>query len=102
MPRDKEGNILTWKEYRARWKGGIQKITALQQTKVSLMGQLITLAGIVFGLVVSILARAWWLSVILLGALIVSLVQLLGTYQKYFSLKELMTLINKEEGRTNE
>jgi hypothetical protein len=90
---DVEGNKLTFKEFMARWKKGIEGITPLQQSKSSLMGSVIVLVGIFWGMVVTFFAQIWWLFVILLGSLIVSLTALLGTYQKYSSFKKIDNLI---------
>jgi hypothetical protein len=70
-----------------RWKKGIEGITPLQQTKTSLMGVHIVLAGIFWGIVVIAIAQIWWLFVILIGSLIVTITQWIGTYQKYKKFK---------------
>jgi hypothetical protein len=93
MLKDKEGNKLTWKQYRARWKEGIQAITPLQQTKTNLIGQWIVLIGIVIGLIATFRLKLWWLCIILIGSSIISITSLLGFYQKYFILRDLDKII---------
>jgi len=86
--RDKEGNYLTTKEFFARWKEGIQKVTPLQQTKISLQGVVMVLVGVIIGLI-STFTAVWWLFIILLGSLFLTSVNLIGTLQRYFALKQL-------------
>ena len=87
--RDKEGNYLTTKEFFARWKEGIQKVTPLQQTKISLQGVVMVLVGVIIGLISTFMTAVWWLFIILLGSLFLTSVNLIGTSQRYFALKQL-------------
>ena len=57
--RDKEGNYLTTKEFLARWKKGIQSVTPLQQTKISLQGVVLVLIGVLVGIVSSFMIGIW-------------------------------------------
>ncbi len=102
--KDKQGNKLGFKEFFGRWKKGIEGISPLQQTRTQLMGMWITLTGIVAGIVVNALVRMknmwWWITIILVGSLIVASVQMIGTYQKYVCQKEaqrVMDELNQEK-----
>lgn len=87
--KDKKGKDVSGKEFIERWKGGIERVTPIQQLKVSLFGYTIIVAGILFGLVSTYIASLWWLFTILSGSLIVTGVQVLGTYQRFLMLKKL-------------
>ena len=89
MPKDKEGNKITWKEFGRRWKEGINGITQLQQTKMQLQSIYIIIIGILFGITICFLniKNLWWLSIILIGGLYNSGVQLISLYQKINFLK---------------
>ena len=93
--RDKEGNYLTTKEFLERWKKGIQKVTPLQQTKISLQGVVLVLIGVVVGIVSSFMIGIWWLVIILFGSLFLTVINLIGTLQRYFSLKEIEKQFNE-------
>ena len=95
--KDKQGNELTFKEFMDRWKKGVEGITPLQQTKATISGTYITLAGIVLGIIASIIAFKvmWWVVVILIGAFIITFMQLVGLWQK-------MRLFKMMEGGQNE
>jgi len=93
--RDKEGNYLTTKEFLARWKKGIQSVTPLQQTKISLQGVVLVLIGVVVGIVSSFMIGIWWLVIILFGSLFLTVINLIGTLQRYFSLKEIEKQFNE-------
>ena len=85
--KDTKGEKLNSKQFFKRWGEGIEGITPLQQTKTQLMGTWITITGIVAGIVVNVLIRIedmwWWITIILVGSLIITGVQMIGTYQKY-------------------
>jgi type III secretory pathway component EscU len=87
--KDASGKKVTGKEFIERFKAGVEKATPLQQAKAMFPGYFIILAGICFGLVSTALMKTWWLFIILVGSLIISLVQLLGAYQKYLILKRI-------------
>ena len=82
--KDKEGNELTFKEFMARWKSGIESVNPLQQTKMQIWSTLIILIGIICGIIMTALAfkSAWWLTIILVGALFNTSIQFLGLWQK--------------------
>jgi len=82
--KDKQGNKLTFKEFMARWRNGIEGVDAYQQTKMQIISTLIILIGIICGIIITLftLKTVWWLTIILGGALFNTLVQLLGLWQK--------------------
>ena len=96
---DKKGNKVTLKKFLGRWKDGIEGISPVQQTKTQLMGMWITITGIVAGIVVNALVRMknmwWWITIILVGSLIVAGVQMIGTYQKYRVQSEAQKVMDK-------
>jgi len=92
---DRKGNKLTKEQFMERWKSGIEKVTPLQNTKVTLIGQVIVLTGIVLGIIVNIVFSIWWLVVILIGSLIISLMATLGTYQKYITLNKMEKMMQE-------
>ncbi len=87
----KDGAQLTLKQFFKRWGQGIEGITARQQKFTQLLGTWIVITGILAGIIINLLIRLentwWWLEIILTGSLIISLVQLVGTYQSYKRLK---------------
>jgi hypothetical protein len=82
--KDKSGKQLTGKEFLERWKQGMQKITELQQLKITYKNNWIIIIGLIAGIVASSFAfkTLWWLIIVLVGALFNSLVAQLGTWQK--------------------
>jgi len=97
MPRDKLGKKLTWKEFFARWKRGIEEITPVQQSSVMYKNTFIMLIGILLGIIFTLfnLKNLWWLTIILSSAFVNTLVVQIGNFQKYQLLKR-MFANNKE------
>jgi len=91
MPKTKEGEKITWKEFMSRWKKGIEGITDEQRLKAQLSGINIQMLGVFFGLIVTGLAleSLWWVFIILVGAFTVVLTQRLGVKQQLNLLKKL-------------
>ena len=91
MPKDKQGNKLTWKQFFKRWGEGIEGITPIQKLKTQLLGTKITLLGIFLGLCVSVYGwnNLWWVGIILTGAFINTAVQYLGLKQQLNMLKNM-------------
>jgi len=85
----KDGNGLTIKQFLKRWKKGVEGITPLQQTKTTLWSFPLILGGITTGVVISILNRAWWLTLILCGSFPITSMQILSTWQKYKQQKKI-------------
>lgn len=96
MPTDKSGKKITWKEFFARWKQGIQKVTPLQQIQVNLWGYLLVFAGIIWGIGLSFKLKQWWLFTILLGSFIITSTTVLGVLQKYLILKNIEKIMKME------
>lgn len=88
--KDKEGNKITTKEFMARWKDGIEGITPLQKIKTQLTATRIQLIGLTCGLVMTIIAykSLWWVTIVLVGALINTGIQCLGLTQQKNALKK--------------
>lgn len=78
---------VEFKDFLQQWKVGMEKVTPLQQTIVTLMGQWISMIGIAWGIIFSIMLAYWWMMVILIGGVIVLGTQILGTWQKKQVLK---------------
>ena len=88
MIKDKQGKDYTIRQFFAKWKSGMQGITPLQMQQSQRWGYLITIAGIIYGIVYSALTKSWWLSIILIGSLIVIATQLIGCWQQIKVLKD--------------
>ena len=99
--KDREGNWITAKEFGQRWKAGIQDVRPIQQTRSQLVFTMITLIGIMCGVVVTALnfKSLWWLCIILVAAFGNTGVAWVGIYQKYTQLKKSDDMI---KGGTNE
>lgn len=82
--RDKQGNALSFREFMARWKKGIEGVTPFQQLKAQMFSTLVMLLGFVCGIVVTLFAfkSSWWITIILLGGLLNTSIQYLGQWQK--------------------
>lgn len=81
----KNGDKLSFKEFLKRWKSGVVDITPLQQTTTTLWSFIPVVAGIVWGISVTFIGKIYWMSLILVGSLPITLIQVIGTYQKYKS-----------------
>lgn len=94
--KKKDGTTLTIKQFLKEWGKGIDGITPIQITFSQLLGNYIVLAGIISGIIVNALVRMenvwWWVEIILVGSLLLTLLAFLGTLQKYRRIK----LINKQ------
>lgn len=96
MPFKKStGEYKTWKEFFKEWKQGIEKVTPLQQSIMSLWGITISTIGIIWGIIFSFTIGYKWMAVILVGGLIVAGVQFLGMYQRKVLLKRMEDSFNK-------
>ena len=78
-------------EFIKRWKSGIMSITPYQQSVIQIRGQIISLVGVLIGIFMAIKLKYLWLVIILGGALIVTLSQMIGIYQKINLLREIET-----------
>ena len=77
---DKYGNKLTLKQFKERYKEGVDKITPKQMLQSNIFFQQIMMLGFFFGLCLAIYnyKTMWWLAIILLGGLGINVVQYLG------------------------
>ena len=80
----KSGERITIKEFFHRWRLGIDSVDAYQQTVLQIWSTWIILIGILCGIVMTALAfkNVWWLTIILVGALFNTSIQMLGLIQK--------------------
>lgn len=104
--KDRLGKPVKTKEFLTRWKQGIEGITPLQSTKTSIMGNWITLTGVIAGMIVNALVRIgnqwWWIEIILLGSFILIGIQMISLLQKYWKLKkteEVMKQLNQTKNK---
>ena len=47
------------------------------------------LVGVIIGLISTFMTGVWWLFIVLIGSLFLTTVNLIGTLQRYFALKNL-------------
>ena len=90
--KDKAGNKIQAKEFMKRWGKGIEGITPVQQTRTMILGTWLIITGIIWGLVIVAMSRTWWMFVILLGSLPITIMQMVGLYQKYSKQKEVQKI----------
>ena len=83
-----EGEELNIKEFFKQWKLGIQGVTPLQQIKVTLWAFLPIFGGISWGLVITFIAKMYWVTAILCGSLPLTTIQFISTLQKYLALRK--------------
>ena len=103
MPTNpKTGEKVTWKEFFRRWKKGMQEVTPLQQCVSTMFGQIVSLIGVVWGIIFSIRLGYWWMMVILIGGLIVLGVQMLGNWQRKAILQNMEDMMKIAESNTQE
>ena len=84
MFKTKTGEKITWNEFFKRWKQGIAEITPAQNLRASITGTWITISGIILGIIASAInyKNTWWVVIILVGALIITGLQLITMKQK--------------------
>ena len=100
--KDKEGNKLKFKEFMKRWKKGMEGVTPLQQVKTTLWSYPLIFGGIIWGIVVTIINKTYWMSLLLVGALPITVIQVLSQWQKFRVLKRVdaaMKVLNKKENK---
>jgi len=88
---------VTIKEFFAQWKKGMEQITPLQQCNISLFGQMVSMIGVIWGIIFSIRLAYYWMMVILIGGFIVLAVQMLGVWQKKKVLEGIETMFNSSQ-----
>jgi len=76
-------------------------ISPIQQSRTTILGNWITLSGILAGIIINALVRVknqWiWIEVILLGSLVLVVIQMIGGLQKYWRFKEVDKIQKKLE-----
>ena len=89
MPKTKNGEVITWKEFFKLWGKGIEGITAYQQVKAQIQGTYIITLGIILGIISTLfnIKLLWWVLIILIGGLINTIIGLIGLIQKKNMLK---------------
>ena len=85
--KDKQGNKLSFKEFMKRWKEGAEGTTPLQATRITLWSFIPIFAGIIWGIVITFMAKTYWMTLILCGSLPITSVQFISAWQKYKRLK---------------
>lgn len=80
---DKDGNKLSFKEFMLRWKRGVEGITPVQSTRTNLWSMIPIFAGIIWGIVITIISKTYWLCLVLLGSLPITTIQFINTWQRY-------------------
>ena len=76
-------------EFFNKWKQGIMAITPFQAIKISIIGNLFIVLGIISGLITTFIMKTRWLFIILLGSFILVIIGFLQIIQKFIILKEL-------------
>ena len=94
VKKSKTKEWFTLAEFMGQWRKGMQQVTPLQQTITIQFGQIVSLIGVVWGIIFSIRLEYWWMAIILVGGLIILGVQMLGNWQKKLILKQMENLIN--------
>lgn len=97
---DRNGNKLTFSEFKERWKQGIAKVSQLQQVNASIKFTWLTLAGLLCGIVVSSwqFNTLWWLTIILVAAFGNTGVGMLGLWQKRQMLENIEKQMKQIQG----
>ena len=88
----KDGSKLTIKQFFKRWGQGIEGISSIQSIRTQMLGTWIIITGVISGLIINLLVRIeyqwYWVSIVLLGSLIITTMSMIGLYQKYKILKK--------------
>ena len=91
-------------EFWKRFREGVNQITPTQKTKGEINGIIIMLIGITLGLIATPIIRIsgiwFWIEIILIGSLIMSIFQLIGKLQLYKNYKaqdKIMEELNKKD-----
>ena len=86
---DKKGNKLTPKEFAARWKEGILRVTPLQRTNSQIFFTWIILLGLSAGIITSAIADIKWLIIVLSGAFGLQVISLITLFQQWKTFKNI-------------
>ena len=83
MPiKPRTGERVSWRQFFKEWKQGMREVTPLQQCTATQFGQVVTLIGVIWGIIFAIRIGYWWMSIVLIGGLIVLGVQMLANWQR--------------------
>jgi len=97
--KTRSGEKITLKQFWKKFWQGVDGITPLQQVKTTLMSFIPVFAGLIWGIVVTLMMGTYWLSLILVGSLPITAIQFISNLQKYKRLKtinEQMRELNKK------
>ena len=105
----KKGIILTVKRFRELglkgfiklWLRGIEGITPIQSVKTTLFSFIPIIVGMIWGILITFMAETYWLFLILIGSLPITIIQIINTYQKYKKLKLVEDTIKQLEHEQN-
>lgn len=95
--KDRKGKHLSFKQFAGRYKEGIINITPLQQTKTTLWSFIPMFAGIIWGIVVTLIGGMYWMSLILGGSLPITSIQFISNVQKYKAQKAASEMMKEME-----
>ena len=111
MPKDKQGNKLTWSEFFSKWKSGILNLTPAQKVSNEFNATIVMLVGFIVALVVLIIFRdkllvswfAYGLILIFAGNTWTTIIKLIGFYQQkqFFKNMERQLEENEDEEEVN-
>ena len=99
---DRERNELSFKEFIGRWKKGVEGITPKQQSLTSLWGFPLIFGGIFTGIIINIIHRQYWLILLLVGSLPITIMQVVSLWQKYIAQKKAEEMVKQAMENTNE
>ncbi len=94
--KQKRGIILTIKKYKQlgfkgffkKWGQGVDGVTPLQTTFISLLSFIPVLIGIAWGIIATIMGKLYWVTFILIAGLPLTIIQIFINYQKYRKFKQ--------------
>ena len=94
-----KGKKISWKEFFKRWGEGIRSVSPLNLAIIERNGIYITLAGIICGLVISVITfkTLWWLGIILLGSMIITLTSLISCLKKVSAYRNVEAILHQKE-----
>lgn len=108
LKKKRTGEYLTLSDFFKQVKKGMKEMTPLQQAQSTQFGQIVSMVGVVWGIIYSIIIQSWWMATILVGGLIVLLTQMIGNWQRkslFLEQEKLYNLLDdvpKEDERRKE
>jgi len=94
--KDKTGKEVSKEEFIQRWKAGIEKVTAMQKTKMSIIFTIIILVGVLIGIITAIITKVWWLLIVLIGAFGINIISFISVLQQYIAYSKIEEMMKKE------